>query len=145
MRRLGATRKRRQPESLIEALAVRPALKPETARWLAKADEDLEDARVLLEHGTPGSASFHAQQAAEKSLKAWLVEREGRYPRIHDLAVLASKAGAPEELRRRCGILSRAYVAARYPDVDEPAAVEEARQLVETGEEVVAWVRQQLS
>lgn len=120
-------------------------MKPETGRWMAKADEDLSDARVLLEHGTPGAASFHAQQAAEKSLKALLVEREGRFPRIHDLAVLAGKVGAPEDLRMRCGILSQAYAAARYPDVDEPAATGEADKLLRIGEEVVAWVRQQLS
>ena len=120
-------------------------MKPEAERWLVKASEDLADARVLLEHGSPGAASFHAQQAAEKALKAVLLEQQGAFPRIHDLAVLADKAGAPKDLRERSGVLSRAYVAARYPDVDEPADMEEAAALVQTAEEVVAWVRRHLS
>jgi HEPN domain-containing protein len=39
-------------------------------RWLALAEEGLETAALLLEEGIFGPASFHAQQAAEKALKA---------------------------------------------------------------------------
>ncbi|HEX9710749.1 MAG TPA: HEPN domain-containing protein [Candidatus Thermoplasmatota archaeon] len=120
-------------------------MKPETARWLERAAADLSDARVLLQHGTPGAAGFHAQQAAEKAIKAVLVERSGRYPRIHDLAVLAREAGAPAEIQKLCGHLSPAYVAARYPDAGAPPSTEEGTRLVAVAQEVVAWARQQLS
>ena len=35
---------------------------------------------------------FHAQQAAEKALKAWLSALDVEYPRTHDLTMLLSPA-----------------------------------------------------
>lgn len=41
--------------------------------WLRKADSDLEAARAIIETGKSlDAACFHAQQAAEKALKAIL-------------------------------------------------------------------------
>lgn len=37
---------------------------------------------------------FHAQQTAEKSLKAWLSLRGRAYPKTHDLRVLFQLIGA---------------------------------------------------
>ena len=43
-------------------------------RWLRYAGDDLRTAEVLLEPGSvPRISCFHAQQAAEKSLKAIFV------------------------------------------------------------------------
>ena len=44
----------------------------ESREWLAKADEDLGSARVLIGSGHIANALFFCQQAAEKSLKAFL-------------------------------------------------------------------------
>jgi HEPN domain-containing protein len=45
------------------------------ARWLAKAKNDLITARTMLETDPPITdiVCFHAQQCAEKALKAFLV------------------------------------------------------------------------
>jgi HEPN domain-containing protein len=56
-------------------MAVDPARAEETFAWLAKADEDLRAARVLIDVREPllETAIFHCQQAAEKAFKAFLV------------------------------------------------------------------------
>jgi HEPN domain-containing protein len=73
----------------------------EAARWLAKADDDLLVAE-LIRQGAPGAAwaaCFHAQQAAEKALKAVLVVQGIDFPGSHALDRLA--ALLPAELRVR--------------------------------------------
>ena len=47
-------------------------LSDETRAWLLRAAEDLAAAAVLTAPATLRSALFHCQQAAEKSLKAFL-------------------------------------------------------------------------
>jgi HEPN domain-containing protein len=65
------------------------------AQWLARADEDLGVARHLLAEGLPYyvAIGFHAQQAAEKSLKAFLVDRQVAFPKTHDLGRLLDLVG----------------------------------------------------
>lgn len=62
----------------------------EAARaWLQKAESDLAAAELCLAAETAlDAACFHGQQAAEKSLKAWLVARETPFPFVHDLGKL---------------------------------------------------------
>lgn len=120
-------------------------VRPETARWLAKAEEDLATARYLLEGGHAPAAAFHAQQAAEKGVKAVLLEREGRVQRIHSVLALGQQAKVPEHLLPPCRLLTPAYTAFRYPDADEPVGEEDAEDLLRAAREVMAWVRSQLS
>jgi HEPN domain-containing protein len=62
----------------------------EALRMLAQARKD---ATALGGMGDPAVFAdevygFHAQQAAEKALKAWLTLRRVEYPKTHDLASL---------------------------------------------------------
>lgn len=60
-------------------------------RWLSKARTDLTVARVVLEQGPdmdPWVCCFHAQQAAEKALKAVIVAQGAEPPFIHNLVAL---------------------------------------------------------
>ena len=59
-------------------------------RWLRKADEDLAVANLLLADDAPYYAAigFHAQQAAEKFIKAFLVSKQIDFPKTHDLRQL---------------------------------------------------------
>jgi len=54
---------------------------------LTLAERDYQAALVLAHAETPlmDAALFHLQQAAEKSLKAWLALKRVDYPRTHDL------------------------------------------------------------
>lgn len=63
------------------------------AKLLALAFRDLRAAEILsdqLEVGD-GIVGFHAQQAAEKALKAWLTLLGVDFPRTHDLSLLIQK------------------------------------------------------
>src|SRR5712664_682150 len=54
--------------------------------WLRKAESDLTAAEICLRAGQAlDTACFHCQQAAEKSLKAWLIARSMTFPFSHDL------------------------------------------------------------
>ena len=84
-----------------------------------------------------------AQQAAEKTLKAVLVQREIRFPYVHDLATLLTLIDqAGEEIPpqvKEAGRLTRFAVMARYPGVAEPVTEPEYRQSVVMAETVVEW------
>src|ERR1017187_2012106 len=66
----------------------------ETREWLAKAYEDLASARVLIGSGHIANALFFCQQAAEKSLKAFLTWHERAFRRTHDLEELGEACRA---------------------------------------------------
>lgn len=57
--------------------------------WLLKAESDIADVRrTLASDGPYDTACFHCQQAAEKSLKAFLAWHEKEIPRTHDIEEL---------------------------------------------------------
>ncbi len=58
-------------------------------QWLTKAERDFGAAEELLSDGRYLDAvGFHSQQAAEKSLKAFLVEHQIEFPKTHKIAEL---------------------------------------------------------
>jgi HEPN domain-containing protein len=63
------------------------------AKLLTLARRDLRAAEILCEQPGVGDGivGFHAQQSAEKLLKAWLTFLGVAYPRTHDLSLLISK------------------------------------------------------
>jgi len=60
---------------------------------LALARRDLRAAEILRDQPEVGDGivGFHAQQAAEKALKAWLTILGIDFPRTHDLSLLIHK------------------------------------------------------
>ena len=87
---------------------------------------------------------FHAQQAAEKALKAALVAKGVPFPHTHDLARLiglldSCGSSVPYELREAAGLTVYA-VATRYPGPEDDLETEELREAVEIAGRVVAWV-----
>jgi HEPN domain-containing protein len=58
--------------------------------WLIKAQHDLASARVLAASNPPllDTAIYHCQQAAEKSVKGYLVYCDQEFERVHDIEVL---------------------------------------------------------
>jgi HEPN domain-containing protein len=110
--------------------------------WLAKAEHDL----LNIENNLKASAipwdtvCFHAQQAAEKLLKAFLVFHAQPAILTHDLvALLAICVQINPSLAVRqqdCQKLSYYAVAARYPsDLYEPTETD-ARQMIEAAQRI---------
>jgi HEPN domain-containing protein len=65
-------------------------LKDLVGQWLARADEDLAACRILVDRESlvRAAVGFHAQQAAEKLLKALLTWHQIEFPKTHDLTAL---------------------------------------------------------
>jgi len=69
----------------------RSFMQPLTTEWIAKAEGDFVSAtREMRARKAPNydAACFHAQQCAEKYMKARLQEANISFPRTHDLEVL---------------------------------------------------------
>jgi HEPN domain-containing protein len=122
------------------------ASRPEA--WFETADHDL----LAIEQLMAASAvlwdivAFHAQQAAEKYLKGYLVSRGEKVPRIHDLRVLLTGCGLHDDtlltLAHECERLSRLGWISRYPDAPEEPDEEEIRAGVETAREIRRAIRE---
>ena len=89
--------------------------------WVEHAEEDYALIRSCLRRKRPltHSASFHAQQCAEKYMKALLVAKKTKFAKTHDLLVLSAlcaKAGILLGMdTTRLQKLSAYAVQARYP------------------------------
>lgn len=59
-------------------------------QWLDRARKDLAAGEVLLKEGFEDyeNVGFHAQQAAEKFIKAFLVRYQIEFPKTHDIGLL---------------------------------------------------------
>jgi len=119
--------------------------------WLRKAREDMTAARVLLD-GLPGpfdTVAFHAQQAAEKLLKALLVYHQIDPPRTHDLSqllqLLADAEPTVAQRARAAQDLTPHGVLLRYPGDYEPTDRDTAARLVGLAELVQSVVMEALA
>jgi HEPN domain-containing protein len=107
---------------------------PDDARqWLAKADSDLLNIENNLRaRRIPwDTVCFHAQQAAEKALKAVLVAHGRPVARTHDVVVLLAECGDIDKslaiLEPDCRVLNAFAVMVRYPDALAGPTTEEGR------------------
>lgn len=116
---------------------------PDPLCWLAYARSDLALART--EAGPEvflSSLCFHAQQAAEKSVKAVLLHRGTPFPRTHSLrrllALLPADCPRPAD-EAEVASLTEFAVEARYPMDLEPVTDEEYRRAVAVAAAVLEW------
>jgi HEPN domain-containing protein len=125
---------------------MQPSALAEAREWLARADEDLAAAERLLHTPPPllASAAYHAQQAGEKTLKAFLAAHNVAFRQTHSLEELLSQCEAIEtsfaQLRLAARTLTPYAARFRYPGGPlSPTSVEaeEALQLADDLEQVV--------
>ncbi|HUU91926.1 MAG TPA: HEPN domain-containing protein [Phycisphaerae bacterium] len=120
-------------------------------RWLAQADADLAVAGRLLPDGAPHAwaVAFHAQQAAEKFLKAFLAHCQIEFPKTHDLvqllALVASKDRALAESLKETAALTPYGVEIRYPGEFPEVTASDAQQALELASAVREAVREALA
>ncbi|MBL7160235.1 MAG: HEPN domain-containing protein [Candidatus Aenigmarchaeota archaeon] len=115
----------------------------EVAKWVEKAEHDLNAAEVNLKEGIYDVSAFFSQQAAEKSLKALYISKYKELWKIHDLYELAIKVEAPKTISDICEKLTQHYIATMYPN-DEEYSKEDAEEAVEQAKKVMKWVKEKL-
>ena len=117
--------------------------------WLRHARSDLAVARQRLKPGVlHETLCFHAQQAAEKSLKGVLLAVAVPFPYTHDLArlitlVRGAKVGWPAELDAAAK-LSEYAVSTRYPGEGSTVSPAERREAVKLAQTVLSWAEKQI-
>jgi HEPN domain-containing protein len=118
-------------------------------QWLARADEDLETARLLIKDSGPVRiACFHAQQAVEKQLKGYLASRERHIRKTHDLLTLLIACKETDDsfsqLEDAVNFLDQFYTDTRYPADAREFTLKETGQALEAALRVKAFVRERL-
>jgi HEPN domain-containing protein len=117
--------------------------------WAQKAENDLRTISILLDHKDAPLEiiCFHAQQAAEKYLKGFLVARSSTVPKIHDLPSLLAECAHYDagfkRLEDDCRRLNAYGVAPRYPESD-PVTDAQSRAVVDAAHRVKAEVLKHL-
>lgn len=91
-------------------------------KWLIKAENDLNAAKLLYEAVYLDVAIYHTQQCAEKSLKAFLARQKHPIVKSHDLVALValSKEYDPKfsRISTQAEKLTPFGIIFRYPDVE---------------------------
>jgi HEPN domain-containing protein len=116
--------------------------------WLNRARSNLARARAEHPDIYLEDRCFDAQQAAEKAIKALLLQRGIRFPYVHDLAeLLRLLEQRGEEIPLQVSAaeqLTDYAVEARYPGLAEPVSRAEYEEALNMAEEVVRWAEERI-
>ena len=118
--------------------------------WLGKADDDLRlgDMALAARPAVAWGAAFHAQQAAEKLLKAYLTSYGVDFEKVHSIDYLLDLCvtlhSEAESLRATATALTDYAVEPRYPLPRRDPTEAEAREALLVARQVRAFVRTHL-
>jgi HEPN domain-containing protein len=129
-------------------MSPRETLVAETREWLERSRADLQACDVLIDAGLPAEALFHAQQCAEKVMKALLTSRQVSFKKTHDLdelkqSCLPLAAGAAIQLDG-IGRLSQYAWRFRYPGTPYSPARGEAEEARKAAGQLLEAIAAQL-
>lgn len=121
----------------------------EVKEWLEIAKKDLEAGKVLADNPNfSAQASFFAQQAAEKSLKAFLIWHQERFKKEHDIRYLGDlvrqKDSTFEDRIAEAVSLNPFAVTIRYPGFSEEPTAEEAKEALKIADNLYQAVLSRL-
>ncbi len=120
--------------------------------WLKKSESDLTSAKVLKDNIPPilDTSVYHAQQCAEKILKAFLIFKRVSLKKTHDLTFLLDQCKAIDSdfsnLSDEADSLSPYDIEYRYPGIShvfEPTK-EEAEQAVKDAQNIFDFVKRKI-
>lgn len=120
------------------------------AQWMSYAESDLRLARLAA--GDPSirreQVCFHAQQAAEKAIKAVLLSQHIEFPLTHDLEELLeiarSKGIELSDEVREAGLLTPYAVETRYPGLWSEISDADLREAMRIAELTIAWAHEKI-
>jgi HEPN domain-containing protein len=117
--------------------------------WLFRANEDIAVMHSLTGIGLEFYTSticFHAQQAVEKFLKAFLIYHDVDFPKTHDLDFLLSKCQQIDKTSFDIDLksLTDFGVSIRYPDDFYIPAIKETKDYLKIAEEIKFLVERKI-
>jgi len=122
--------------------------------WLKEAENNLSLARLVAEREYYSFACFHAQQAAEMALKAFLAFQGEVDMRTHSLHRLVAAAGSYDDEASRLDdsarMLEEYYTTTRYPNGIGTGAPSDyfnerqAREALAAADAVLGFVKERL-
>lgn len=118
----------------------------EVRGWLLRASEDLRAGQHDLTATPPllNDVAFHAQQCAEKAMKAFLVHRELPFRKTHNLTELGGAVArldpAMSELMRSASLMTEFAWRFRYPGEVASVSHADAVRAIELAAQVLAAV-----
>ena len=127
-------------------MKVKKFMKPHE-EWLYKAMNDLESANLLMTSKTIlyDNVVYHCQQAAEKSLKAFLQYNNRKIEKVHSLIMLIKMCEEYDTsfstLRIAAGYLNPYSTAFRYPSDYLQPSLQETRSAIEYAESVCSFIK----
>jgi HEPN domain-containing protein len=123
--------------------------------WIFFADTDLKTAETLIKDDNPFNniIAFHCQQAIEKYLKAYLVEKSVPLVKTHDLIKLNDMVKEIKDLginEEKLMIIKQIYSESRYPGdlgllPDGLPSDKQAKEFIEFAQEVKTIILKELS
>lgn len=129
---------------------MQPEARREAGEWLQRAQRDLLIAERALQ-GVPtlaDQAVYHAQQAAEKTLKAFLAANNHPLQKTHNLEYLVTQCQGVNttfgEFLASARTLNPYATLFRYPGGPLEPAAGEAERAIQLAREIVVHVREQL-
>ena len=124
------------------------------ADWLKMAERDLGYAEVGAASGYHEGAAFHAQQCAEKAVKALVMSLHGAvrgHAVTEIIRQLPASVKVPAEILNAAQQLDKVYVTSRYPNgfawgtPSDYFSEKDSRELIAYGKQVLEWCRSQIS
>jgi len=126
---------------------MREALK----KWFKKAESDIKICIHEMQHEDPVTdvICFHAQQAVEKYLKAYLIHNDKEILKTHDLSKLIFECSQVNHefqqlFDNKIDILTRYAISIRYPDEFYIPTIEETRTALEKMYYSLEFIKKQI-
>lgn len=118
--------------------------------WLERGKHDLEVARILLtEEEYSDVVLFHVHQAVEKYLKGFLISRDWKLKKIHDLELLVTEAMFFNDEFQKYLDLGRKLTAFYYEERYPPGPItyyskEEIEEILEIADEIINELKERI-
>ncbi len=115
--------------------------------WFIKAENDLKSAKKLMQGdpAIPDTAIYHAQQCAEKALKAYLSFKRQPVQRTHDVEYLVELCTDIDanfaQLSDDAKTLTPYNAAFRYPDIVLEPDTEDVMEAIEMASKIFAFTK----
>ena len=127
-------------------------MKEDTKKWIEFAEMDLKVSKLTYQNGIYTYSAYHAQQAAEKYLKAYLIEKEEFNPkkhRTHDIRELIKACANIDDsfthlLEAGADKLTIYATSARYPEYEFQVTRKMAKEAIQLAEKVRNHVLEKL-